>query len=115
MPENRFESIYNEIGLKDNQTGKEYVYFNKEVIDLLNEQHERIEDYNVALKTLQDLADKKLKENEQLKKRIEIYDKCLDENDLYFAWSNFCTLKPNECVHDEEFDCEYCQYIGWKE
>lgn len=42
----------------------------------------RINDYDVALKTLQDLADKKLKENEQLKqqeKRLyKYFRKCFD-------------------------------------
>ena len=41
------------------------------ICELLNTQHERIEDYNVALKTLQDLTDKKTKENEQLKQEIQ--------------------------------------------
>jgi flagellar motility protein MotE (MotC chaperone) len=43
-------------------------------VDMLNNLHEenqqlqsRINDYNVALKTLQDLCERKLKENEQLK------------------------------------------------
>lgn len=39
----------------------------------------RINDYNVALKRLQDLADRKLKENEQLKKQIERIDFILDD------------------------------------
>ncbi len=42
----------------------------------------RINDYDVALKTLQDLADKKLKENEQLKqqnKQLKHWNKCLAE------------------------------------
>ncbi len=42
----------------------------------------RINDYDIALKTLQDLADKKLKENEQLKqqnKQLKHWNKCLAE------------------------------------
>ena len=59
-----------DVTLVDNVTGKEYESNFEEIVDLLNEQHERIEDYNVALKTLQDLADKKIKENEQLKQQL---------------------------------------------
>ena len=32
----RFESIHNGIGLRDNYTGKEYVYYSEDVIRLLN-------------------------------------------------------------------------------
>ena len=38
----RFEPIRNSIGLKDNETGKEYVYYNEEAIQLLNNQHKTI-------------------------------------------------------------------------
>ena len=59
----------------DNENGKEYRYLiDDEFLKLLNELHEekeqlksRINDYDVALKTLQDLTERKLKENEQLK------------------------------------------------
>ena len=53
---------------------------NKEVVECLNNLHEekeqlqsRINDYDVALKTLQGLTDRKLKENEQLKKELKDY------------------------------------------
>ena len=63
----------------------EYVQLVK-LVDLMNELHEeneqlkqqlqsRINDYDVALKTLQDLTERKLKENEKLKKELKrMYD-----------------------------------------
>ena len=40
----RFESIYTGIGLKENETGKEYVYFSEEVIRLLNDLDKELEE-----------------------------------------------------------------------
>jgi uncharacterized protein YlxW (UPF0749 family) len=67
----------------DKTTKKEYDNTLKgidEMCDLANKLHEekeqlqsRINDYDVALKTLQDLTERKLKENEQLKHQIETY------------------------------------------
>ena len=33
----RFESICNDIGLLDNETGKKYIYFNKDFVKFINE------------------------------------------------------------------------------
>ena len=46
-----------------------------DVLNELSEENEqlksRIDDYNIALKRLQDLTDRKLKENEQLKQEVD--------------------------------------------
>ena len=36
MTEKRFKSILNDIGLRDEKTGKDYIYFNPEIVDLIN-------------------------------------------------------------------------------
>lgn len=80
----------------------------KRIIDLLNELHEeneqlksRCNDYDKALKTLQDLTDRKLKENEQLKKAL-----------LFFYDVANCECSTNWKVDMEKgckrfFNCTY--------
>ena len=65
------------VSIVDYETGN-YSGSIDDFVDLLNELHEekeqlqsRINDYDVALKTLQDLTERKLKENEQLKFQLD--------------------------------------------
>ena len=74
-PQGMEEVFMTEEQLSDNSQSPYYWY--KQYKRLFNENEQlksRINDYDVALKTLQDLADKKLKENEQLKQTISKID-----------------------------------------
>ena len=51
------------------------------------------------------------KENEQLKTKINIFEKFLDENNLDIDWEIFCTV--DECKKDsDDYGCKECKYLG---
>jgi hypothetical protein len=85
----------------------------------LNELHEekeqlqsRINDYDVALKTLQDLTERKLKENEQLKKDLIDYSALISMLEDYQALKIEETLwNLADAKSEEEFNELYEPYL----
>ena len=52
-----------------------------------------------------------IRENEQLKTQIKIFEKFLDENNLDIDWEIFCTV--DECKKDsDDYGCKECKYLG---
>lgn len=97
---------------------------NKDVVDLLNEQHEDnmllIDDSEKYRKlAIQfDNCNKELvsenalleKENEQLKQQLQIFEKFLEVNNLSIDWDEFCGV--DECAFENpDFSCKECIHL----
>lgn len=110
------------ITIVDNKTGKRSGSID-DFVDLLNEQHETIQELQSELQEQVDRKDACIKqahlldeENEQLKIQIKIFEAFLEGNDLDIEWYEFCTR--DECAFDGEYideneiSCKDCLYLG---
>ena len=71
------------------------------VCDRLNEQDKRIKELT--------------EENEQLKTQIKIFEMFLKENNLDIDWINFCGLDHLCIANDNDFECQYCPCLEFRE
>ena len=81
----RFESICNNIGLRDNNTGKKYIYFNDEFVEFINKLwmdklHFENEHYTEKGNSeyYKQLFDEKCKECEVLEGRVNWFIECIE-------------------------------------
>ena len=81
----KFESICNDIGLLDNETGKKYIYFNEEFVEFLNRlwkdrvhfEHEYYLEKGTG-EYYKGLFDEKCKECEVLEGRVNWFIECIE-------------------------------------
>ena len=98
--------ILNELWEKNQRIEKHYELLKKENRELKQENEQlksRCNDYDKALKTLQDLTDRKLKENEQLKQRNDRQAKQLDRLYQLISQKDWRTLSD---ILDDFKRCE---------
>ena len=93
MTVKRFKSILNDIGLRDEITGKDYIYFNPEIVDLVNNLSSENEQLNKQLSEQGSQLDFLKDENRHMRDVLEDNKQLKNELNFWKKQAKHCPMK----------------------